>query len=311
MRKNYKTILIPLVVILLTGLLYGCGGGGVSQQSYDYLKTKLEAAQSQIGDLQGEINDLREENEDIDARLKAAQLRVAEMESQAGVPRKANELVGETPAETAANIVRHYHETHTYSTTDFFVCADMAADVWNMLKTYGIAAVIQVGNVETGVGDLVDSNHSWVVAEVAPGQNLALETTSGRVVTREENALYYRGWSFPSPKEYKRYAELRREYNVRVDIIVELQEAAKGAYSGYQEAVDEYNRLVDEFNSKYFGNSVTTESQLFESGIEAQQEIVDEKEARYLQLQELIDSQELTMYDMIMEMNALATLCGG
>jgi len=311
MRKNYKPILIPLVVILLASLLYGCGGGGVSQQAYDYLKTRLETAQSQIGDLQSELDNLQEENQEIDARLKAAQLRVAELESQMGIPQKPNELVGETPAETAANIVRHYHETHTYSTTDFFVCADMAADVWNMLKTHGIAAVIQVGNVETGVADLVDSDHSWVVAEVAPGQNLALETTSGRVVTRGENGLYYRGWSFPSPREYKRYAELRREYNVRVDIIIELQEAVKQAYASYQEAVDEYNKLADEFNDIYFGHPVTTESQLFEARMEAQVGIVDEKEARYQQLQALIDSQELTMYDIIMEMNGLATLCGG
>ena len=39
------------------------------------------------------------------------------------------------------------HATHTYSEADLFVCADIAVNVWNMVKIKGINARIAAGNV--------------------------------------------------------------------------------------------------------------------------------------------------------------------
>jgi CheY-like chemotaxis protein len=109
-------------------------------------------------------------------------------------------------------IARGYHETHTYlgvqngQSTDVYVCIDMAKDVWNMIKTRGINAVIVIGNVKTTISTMSDVNHAWVIAEVGPMQWLAVETTSGYVVTREENPLYYTGMQFETPVDMREYS---------------------------------------------------------------------------------------------------------
>ncbi len=185
------------------------------------------------------------------------------------------EIVGETPAETAENIVRYYHETHVYSTYDLFVCSDMASEVWNMLKAQGIKAVMVVGNKDTAIGDIVQSNHAWVLAEVAPGEYLALETTSGFVVPKSENVLYYRGWSFANPRELKRYNQLFREYNVRVDI--------------HNDIVDEDKEVVDEYNRA------------------SNQSTADKLEAVHKKLIKLIEAQEAEMDNIKSEIDGLAT----
>ena len=55
----------------------------------------------------------------------------------------------------------------------------MAIDVWNMVKTKGINAIIVVGNVEKDVTKIQEANHVWVSAETSPGKFIALETTGG------------------------------------------------------------------------------------------------------------------------------------
>ncbi len=106
-------------------------------------------------------------------------------------------------------IIEKYHATHTYSLNDLYVCGDMSSDVWDMLKTQGINAKIEIGNVDQDISDIKDSNHAWVLAEVAPGSWVALETTGGYLVCSNENYCpvnnprYYSGWSFDSPKEFK------------------------------------------------------------------------------------------------------------
>ena len=179
---NVKVLLpLSVIAIMLVCLFTGCG---VSREKYDSVKSQLSASQAQVIDLQNEIRELKEQYE----------------------------IVGETPAETAENIVKRYCETHIYTKYDFFVCSDMALDVWNMLKTQDIKALIQIGNVDIGVESIAEANHAWVLAECYPGQYLALETTGGYIV--KDDPLYYRGWSFDNPREYKRFVELMKEYNI-------------------------------------------------------------------------------------------------
>ena len=52
----------------------------------------------------------------------------------------------------------------------------MSLDVWNMLKAQGINALVQIGNVDRTIEEVVESNHAWVLAEISPGNFLALET---------------------------------------------------------------------------------------------------------------------------------------
>lgn len=147
----------------------------------------------------------------------------------------------EKNVETVTRIVRDYHETHSYIGTEtgagqnIFVCGDMACDVWNMVVTKGMAARIVAGNVDAEMRTLAEVNHAWVLAGVAPGKWLALETTGGYVVGRNENARYYHGYLFANPKEFKDYYTL----------VQELQEAlAKERWTEAEEAARRMKALL-------------------------------------------------------------------
>ncbi len=282
----HRKLLLVLItaVFLLSFVLVGCGGG-IPPEQYERVAAELRDAQAEITGLKNQVNDLQAQKGNIDAELQAAQAKVAELqgqvgglEGQVGGLKEQYELVGATPAETAEKIVRYYYETHEYSTIDLFICSDMASEVWNMLKAQGIGAIIVVGNKDAAIGDILLSNHAWVLAEVAPGEYLALETTGGFVVPESENALYYRGWYFDSPAKLKNNNQLVREYNIRIGIRNQI--AAED-----REVVTEHNRATN-------------------------QSTADKLEAVHSKLIELIEAQEAEMNEIKAEIDSLATKCG-
>ncbi len=135
-------------------------------------------------------------------------------------------------------IVKNYHETHTYYGSDIFVCGDMACDVWNMLKTQGINAKIQLGRIDKDNYNLTESNHAWVLAEVSPNKWLALETTGGYSVLYSKNPRYYSGWSFYTPKQFKNYLQLLKQYNDQIE--------------KYEIERLKYNKMIEEYNNANF-----------------------------------------------------------
>ena len=316
-------ILIGLALILPLLSAISCG---VPQEEYDKLSSDLAVAQTQIQSLQSdlsaketelstkesklataqaEISSLEDDLSAKERELATAQTQIAQLRSDTSLLKEQYELVGETPIETAENIVKRYYETHIYSKYDFFVCSDMALDVWNMLKAQGINALIQIGNVETGAKDITEIDHAWVLAETSPGKYLALETTGGYTVWVDDNPLYYQGWSFDNPKEYKRYVELRYEYNIRVGIIEWLANKAQETLEEYEREHDYYQELLDEFTAKYVGHPVSLEAFEFKDNIEIQLAIVKEKEGRCNQLTELISRELQELENVVSEMRGL------
>jgi len=214
------------------------------------------------------------------------------------------------------NIVEEYHKTHTYSERDFFVCADMAIDVWNMVKTQGINAQIAIGNVSNPDANWTECNHAWVLAEVSPATWLALETTGGYVVYRDTNENYYRAYRFDNPREFKEYLELIKEYNAQVDRINNLYKEYSDTYDEWvKEAnyhgylVNECNRkwqdclnlqseieyLVNEYNRRYAGRSLTPseyqDALALQSEIEYLKNEYNRRYQDYLNLQSKRDTQ--------------------
>ena len=212
------------------------------------------------------------------------------------------ELVGETPIETAENIVKRYYETHIYSKYDFFVCSDMALDVWNMLKAQGIDALIQIGNVKTPAKDITEIDHAWVLAETSPGHYLALETTGGYTVWEKDNPLYYRGWSFDNPREYKRFVELRQEYNIRVSIVEGLWQTFEVVRDAVQRAADEYLELINEVSEMSVLDPLLS-SKIAELALKAKE--CGEYIGRADQLTELVSEQEQELENIVSEMRGL------
>ncbi len=227
---NIKLLLALITaVFMLSFVLAGCSSSGVSQELYDQQAAQLKDCQSKYAEFEKEKADLQTEKATVDVQLKDCQVEVEEKESQIDALKAQYEITGATPAETAGKIVKYYHDTHEYSMIDLFICSDMAGEVWNMLKAQGITARIAVGNIDATISDILQCDHAWVLAEVAPGEYLALEATGGRVVLKSENALYYNGWYFDSPADLKSYNNMLREYNILIGVRNQINDAATEA----------------------------------------------------------------------------------
>lgn len=117
-------------------------------------------------------------------------------------------------------ILTDYNAKHTYSKSDFFVCADMATDVWNMVKTVGINAKLVAGSANTDLSQyppikyLARMDHVWVMAEVKPSLWVPLETTGGFIVTPKaaNYPLYRKGMRFENAGEFKDFIEERNAF---------------------------------------------------------------------------------------------------
>ncbi len=140
-------------------------------------------------------------------------------------------------------ILSLYRQTHTYSTADFFVCADMAIDVWNMARTQGFKVMIAAGHPSDNKATPPRFTHAWVVAEVAPSAWLAMETTGGGVVTGKENINYYRGHFFENPRDFKEYLDERRGINQQISDVKELEDKFAHVNGKYRQEVAEQQKL--------------------------------------------------------------------
>jgi len=156
--------------------------------------------------------------------------------------------------------------------TDLFICSDMAGEVWNMLKAHGIDAVIAIGNTDNSITDILQCNHAWVLAVVAPGEYLALEATGGYAITKSENAYYYNGWYFDSPAELKKHNDMVKEQNTRVEIIMDIHNEAVAV-------AEEHDRTTNP----------TTAAQLL-AVYEKLVEVRDEQDAKLQQVKAELDS---------------------
>jgi hypothetical protein len=233
MKKRIISAFI-ILALLLTFVLSGCTTTGVTQDTYDRVVAQLNEIQAKFNEAQNNLTKALSDKESINAELQKAKDTISNLQNQIGGLQEQTTLTGATPAETAAKIVKNYHETHVYSLTDLFICSDMSAEVWNMLKAQGINAIIVVGNKDAAITDILESNHAWVIADV--GGKLALETTAGITVTAAENPLYYRGWYFNSPTDLKSYNDYVKEYNLRVDFRNMLKDEVVAAQTKYNDS---------------------------------------------------------------------------
>jgi hypothetical protein len=154
-------------------------------------------------------------------------------------------------------IAEDYHKIHTYSLDDFFICADMAMDVWNIVDTKGMRALLVVGNIRDPNAGWMDYNHSWVVVETAPRQWVAIETTGGFLVYKNNNPNYYRGIFFETPKDLKTNMDMRRDYNTEIDRYTTAATQYNAKVSEYNTELDYYKSLVDSYNNNYVGQNLT------------------------------------------------------
>lgn len=151
--------------------------------------------------------------------------------------------------EKITGIAHQYHKTHTYIDNDVFDCDNMAQDMWNILKTEGFNSKIVLGNTEH-IGDLTieDCDHVWLLVKVSSNEWLAVETTNGEVIYKENNEHYYKGFFFDNPKNYRNFVNLYEDYNYQ--------------YAEYESEKDYYNYLVGIYNDANYYEQIQLRSAL-------------------------------------------------
>lgn|GEM_PF-1040995 len=170
-------------------------------------------------------------------------------------------ILVESPADknlrTLRSILKEYYSTHTYNQSDFFVCADMALDVWNMVRTKGMQAKIAAGNIENSSVKINEYNHAWVLAEYSSGSWIALETTTGYLVPN--NSAYYKGVFFGTPRDFKTYINLMQDYNDEVYRISNMTRSYNEKVALYNPEVDLLNSRLSIYNSQYVDRDLSYE----------------------------------------------------
>ena len=287
---NRKLIIGLLTVLLLLSFaLTGCQSGGIAQESYDELKALYDELASKYQEVINKPEKIKPEIPDLSDELAAAQAEIAELQTKIEDLIDRYVLEGATPAETAERIIRYYHNTHVYDAVDLFVCADMAAEVWSMLKAQGIPALIMVGKLNWPNAEITQCDHSWVLAELAPGEYLALETTSGVTKPRSTNPEYYRGWVFDTPAEAKEWQHLAREYNIRIEIVGDINTEVHKAHIAYNTAMSIHSDLAEGGASSY---ELEAQSELMQKWLAIENKLVEIKESMEEVLYEIKDQME-------------------
>lgn len=182
-------------------------------------------------------------------------------------------------AQTLADIAASYHKTHSYMTNDngsrIYVCGDMACDVWDMVVSKGITASIMVGCVDQDISTLNQADHAWVLAELPGGDKLAIEATGGYVVHPADNKRYFFGCKFSSPREYRDFEHLQRQYN--------------DALTKGQAAEQAYNKLAADYNSSDPARRMELRAQ-----VQQDQIVLKERLSDLRQLKDQLDALKLT-----------------
>ncbi len=190
-------------------------------------------------------------------------------------------------------IVEDYHKIHTYSLYDYFVCADMAQDVWNIVETQGMRAVLVTGNITDPDAGWKDYDHAWVIVEAAPQQWIALETTGGFLVYKNANPNYYRGTFFENPKDLKTNMDLIHDYNNEISRFAAIVSQYNEKMSEYNTERDYYRSLVDSYNNNYAGQNLTAAE--YQESVEVKNTL-DSEQLKLVQLKAELDQLAIT-YD--------------
>ena len=148
-------------------------------------------------------------------------------------------------------LVTQYYQTHEYSKDDFFVCTDMALDLWNQCKAKNIKAYIVIGSLDKRYPNENEFNHAWVVTEPVPEKFVAMDATAG--IINLENERYYFGYYFENPKNLKNYQDFSKDYENQVLIVDNIVSRYNGQYSKYVNALNQLNYDANHYNKKYAG----------------------------------------------------------
>lgn len=243
-----KIALACVIALMLSSLvLASCGGSsGITQADYDIINTKLQTALANL-------TAATTEKENAQGDLQSAQADITALEAEIAKLKALYENTGATAKEIVTKLVKDYYDSHYYL-KNIYDCNNMASDLWDMLKKLNISSVIVIGSKDVVVTDILNTDHAWVMADLGNGEKLALDATGGQAITKEQNPLYYQGWTFSDPAALKANDDLKVAYNTRVNFINNLVAEINDAMNLYNNSSNQaeadkylllYNTLKD------------------------------------------------------------------
>lgn len=155
--------------------------------------------------------------------------------------------------DTITQILADYAKGHTYK-EDVFICGDYACDVWNQMHTKGIPARVAVGSAKRNIQNWNEADHAWVMAELSPGQWVAVEP-QGKVVFPGQDEHYYKCLWLMDAGEFRKYEAERRTYN-------ECANKLETATKDFNEFAAQYN-AADPFTRQRLKNTLAARDAVF------------------------------------------------
>jgi hypothetical protein len=167
-------------------------------------------------------------------------------------------VIFDSPADVNISIVKsiveQYHGMHPYI-PGFYVCTNMAEDVWSIVEMNGIPAKIAAGDVQNPNVTVYKYNHAWVLAEYAPGEWMAMETTGGFLVPHDP--AYYRGIFFANMADFKSYIALTQNNNDEIALIENITSQYNAKRAEVDADAATLDAEVNTYNGGYAGQALS------------------------------------------------------
>jgi len=190
------------------------GGAGSTE-----LQILLEIERARVGELQGQLEIYESQVNELGRQLVEYQAQLATCQYKPTHTVGLNELKinpvywntdwdDDSLLWTTMVVNSRYFETHTYIVGQANY-NDMVIDIWNMLQTEGITAIIVTGSHTILYESFRECDHAWILIYSSEGTSYALECTTSQVYTWEEAQngshllQYWEGYMYAEPSDLR------------------------------------------------------------------------------------------------------------
>jgi len=173
----------------------------------------------------------------------------SQLTGQQTVSSEASQLSTE---EGLAAFLENYSSTHYQSVESMSDIGYSCLILADALKTEGFPAEIAIGNVKGTSDDIVRFDDAWIVINVEDNPT-AIDAQYNRIITEHENQLFYKGYSFSNPDDFREYTRLKNEHESLSNIIGIMEDK-------YNKCIVLLTNMSLEFDQEYGGKRATDQS---------------------------------------------------
>jgi len=192
----------------------------------------------------------------------------------AGNETDAGNLTGETSVYEIRTFLKDYASSHDAGSgtgsspgtdtgsSDFSSITYSCLQLQDALVSAGIETDIVLGSIETAKNtepneilpeNFTMLNRAWLMLMAGPTGRLAVETDGFRIMDEDSSPLYYEGYSFSDPADFREYLSLLDDYE-------SAAADAEGMQAELNQCFAELGIMIDEYNRLYGGRPMTDKS---------------------------------------------------